>query len=200
MKQIESITYTCDVCGKIITSNEPEKRCLACGKSLCEICNTYLLCSQDYHRLKPRHQRKIKKYQKSLDNAKNAKTVFTIMPLILGIIGLVLLSLMIILSEDLFYFLFGFLGGFLLLTAILFFFFFKGIDTREHNRISKKIKELLIPYQITPFNQSNNNQPKTGYGSSQKEIKVHYCQGCGEKIHDSSLKVCKICGTPLEKK
>ncbi|MHA1745874.1 MAG: hypothetical protein ACTSWW_07730 [Promethearchaeota archaeon] len=146
--QQEKIAYICENCGAEVATNNEIPKCVGCGKELCEICNTYFLCPQDYHILEPRDQKKIKRLGRGIENARNAKVMFNVMPTILGAIGAVLLLLMIILRRDILYFLFGFLGGFLLLSGVLMYVMFHNFEDRENRRIKQKIRALVIPYNI----------------------------------------------------
>lgn len=190
--QLEVIQYKCDNCGVDVSIQGDIPRCIGCGKALCEVCNTYFLCPADYHALSNKDKKKIKKNRNQLNNAKNAKVVFTIMPLILGILGLTLIILMIIFQKPLFYFLFGFLGGFLLLSGILFFLMFYNIESRETKRIKQKMKEILIPYRIKPIHSSS-----ISVTSQEGEQKDLFCPSCGEKIRNLNKKICEFCGTSL---
>jgi hypothetical protein len=138
-KKVEQIPYQCANCGTDVSAYGSVPRCLGCGKALCEICNTYLLCPSDFHKLRKKDQKKVKRAKSTLENAINSKVMFTVMPIILGSIGVILLLLMMILRQFLFYFLFGFLGGFLLLCSLLIFFMFHNIEEREARRIITKV-------------------------------------------------------------
>jgi hypothetical protein len=193
----ERIHYTCDVCGVKVVSTNITTQCLGCGKNLCEICNTYNLCAQDFHLLKKKDQKKMKRFGRDIENARKSKTIFTLMPAILGIVGAILLLLMIILRKEILNFLFGFLGGFLLLSAFMMFFMFRNFEEREKKRIRLKIRELIIPYNIKRFkkipvvetNEITNINPK-------KE----FCSSCGSEIREVELKYCENCGISLYEK
>ena len=70
-----------------------------------------MICGTDFNSLK-KDQKKIKRAGVALEGAKSSKRMFTIMPIVMGSIALILLVLMVILNDDMFYFLFGFLAGF----------------------------------------------------------------------------------------
>jgi predicted Fe-S protein YdhL (DUF1289 family) len=86
-KNQEHIPYTCDVCGAKVVSTNKTTQCLGCGKNLREICNTYNLYAPDFHLLKKKDQKKMKRFGRDIENARKSKTIFTIMPAILGMIG-----------------------------------------------------------------------------------------------------------------
>jgi hypothetical protein len=212
-KQEEPIPYVCDNCGANVTAKKEIPRCLGCGKNLCEICNNYLLCPQDFHILNKKDQKKIKQYGRLIQNARNAKVVFTVMPTIMGIAGAVLLLLMVIFDREMFYFLFGFLGGFLLFSAVMMFLMFHNIEERETKRISIQIREVLMAYNIKPVNQAPiNTGEKQAAGGMSGEIssgiageisgdfKSLKCPSCGSQNTGVNLKYCEICGSTLDEK
>jgi hypothetical protein len=121
------------------------------------------------------------------------------MPAILGMIGAILILLMIILRREILYFLFGFLGGFLLLSAFMMFFMFHNFEEREKKRIKLKIRELIIPYNIKRFknvpvvetNKITNINPKREFcsscGSEIREVELKYCENCGISLHEKEI-------------
>lgn len=193
----EQILYNCDICGaKVVTINDTS-HCVGCGKNLCEICNTYFLCPQDFHVLKRKDQKKMKRFGQAIENASKAKIIFTVMPVILGIIGAVLLLLMIILRKEILYFLFGFLGGFLLLFAFMMFFMFLNFEEREKKRIKLKIRDLIIPYNIKRF---RNGPVVESNKITDRKSKKEFCSSCGSEILEVELKYCENCGISIHRK
>lgn len=189
----ELLHYQCENCGTEETVIGSIPRCLGCGKVLCEICQNYFLCPQDYHKLENRDQKMIKKLSKSLENAKQGQKMFTTMPPILGGIGIILLLLLFFFNGFVFYFIFGFFGSSFILIAVMIYFIFRNIEDREEKRVKNKVKDILIPYKISPV-QSREISPKISTFPSEKS---DFCPSCGEKILDLDIKVCEMCGAPL---
>jgi len=184
-KNQEPIAYECDECGSKTTAYGAITRCLGCGKKLCEVCNHYMLCAKDFNNLEKRDQKKVKRANSGLENAKTSKRIFTIMPIVMGGIGFTLLLLMFILQRDMLYFLFGFLGGFLLLCALMFWVVFHNIEKQETNRALRQIKDILLPYNIrraTP---------------GPTKIEAIHCPNCNGNI-TSDAKICEWCGSTLK--
>lgn len=188
--------YQCENCGVYVSIESPIPRCLGCGKALCEICNNFMICPADFHRLEKSDQKKIKKKSAMLETAKTSGKVFTIMPAIMGSIGIVLLLLLIFLHGFIFYFLFGFLGGSLLLMALFFFGMFRNFEERETKRITREIREILIPYQIEPFK----NMQSELHSISETSKRLEFCPSCGERISRLDLQYCETCGASLVSK
>jgi len=184
-KKQEPIAYECENCGAKVTAYGQIPRCLGCGKALCDICNNYMLCGTDFNRLEKRDQKKVKRIGMSLESAKTSKKMFTIMPLVMGGIGVILLLLMIILRDEIFYFMFGFLGGFLLLSALMMLGVFHNFEERETARISNQIKGIVLPYNIQ-------RAP-----SGPTKIKIVQCPNCSGNVDPSSL-ICEWCGSTLK--
>jgi hypothetical protein len=159
--------------------------------------------------LEPRDQKKIKRLGHGIENARNAKVMFTVMPAILGIGGAILLILMIILRRDMLYFLFGFLGGFLLLSALMMFFMFHNFEDREKRRIKHKIRALVIPYNIPRVKQATPGKPikqmeQVPLTETEKvapgDVLTVVCFSCGSEIRGTNLKYCEKCGVSLKDK
>jgi hypothetical protein len=119
------------------------------------------------------------------------------MPAILGMIGAILLLLMIILRVEILYFLFGFLGGFLLLSAFMMFFMFRNFEEREKRRVKLKIRELIIPYNIKRFKKIPVVETNE---ITNINTKREFCSSCGLEIREVELKYCENCGISLHKK
>lgn len=139
----------------------------------------------------------MKRFGQAIENASKAKIIFTVIPVILGIIGAVLLLLMIILRKEILYFLFGFLGGFLLLSAFMMFFMFSNFEEREKKRIKLKIRELIIPYDIKRFKKIPAVETNKITSSN---LKKEFCSSCGSEIREVELKYCENCGISLQEK
>ncbi|MBN2156051.1 MAG: hypothetical protein JW776_08410 [Candidatus Lokiarchaeota archaeon] len=189
-KNPEPVAYVCDNCGAKATVVGDVPRCLGCGKQLCNICNVMGsnsstgLCSKCFNTLENKDQRKIKRTRNALDSAKVSKNMFTIAPIVMGAIAVILLVLMVILRQDIFYFLFGFLGGFLLLCSLMILCVFHNIEEREKERISRQIRDILMPYHIK----------QVAMGPT--KIEVIQCPHCGGNIA-STAEICEWCGSTL---
>jgi hypothetical protein len=184
-KNNEPIEYICDNCGAKVTTYGKIPRCLGCGKQLCDVCNNHMLCAKDFNSLEKKDQKKVKRAGMALESAKVAKKMFTVMPIVMGSIGVILLLLMVILRRDMFYFLFGFLGGFLLLTTVMMFCVFHNIEERETTRIMGQIKDIIVPYNI--------QRAITG----PTKIELIHCPNCGGNI-GSDTEICEWCGSTLK--
>jgi len=185
-KNQEPIQYKCDVCGAKVTAYGKVPRCLGCGKQLCDICGAdRMICGADYNSLEKRDQKKIKRAGSALENAKVSKRMFTIMPIVMGSIAVILLILMVILNDDMFYFLFGFLGGFLLLSTVMIFCVFHKIEERENTRITRQIRDIVLPYNIKRAT------------SGPTKVKVIHCPNCGGNITEET-EICEYCGSTLK--
>ena len=93
-----------------------------------------------------------------------------------------------------FYFLFGFLGGFLLLSSLLIFFMFYNFEEREKKRITLKVRDILIPYNIKREMVGENLENT----QATSEITVVFCPSCGEKMLGSNINTCQLCGESLK--
>jgi hypothetical protein len=184
-KKQEPIEYTCDNCGAKVIAYGKIPRCLGCGKQLCSVCNNYMLCGTDFNKLEKKDQRRVKRAGVGLENIKTSKRMFTIMPIAMGSIGVILLILMAVLRRDMFYFLFGFLGGFLLLSALMMFCVFGNMEERETNRITNQIKGIILPYNFKRFS------------SGPKKLEIYHCPNCGGNISEDS-EICEYCGSTLK--
>jgi hypothetical protein len=184
-KNQEPIEYMCDNCGTKVTAIGKVPRCVGCGKQLCEICNNHMLCAADYNKLEKKDQKRVKRAGAGLENLKTSKRMFTIMPIVMASIAVILLILMVILNDDMFYFLFGFLGGFLLLSSTMFFCVFGNMEERETTRITRQIKDVVIPYNFKRFS------------SGPKKVEAHSCPYCGGSIA-TNAEICEFCGTTLK--
>jgi hypothetical protein len=184
-KNQEPIEYTCDNCGAKVTAYGTIPRCLGCGKQLCSVCNNYMLCGTDFNKLEKKDQRRVKRAGMGLENIKTSKRMFTIMPIVMASIGGILLILMAVLRRDIFYFLFSFLGGFLLLAATMFFCVFANIEEREKTRISRQIKDIILPYNFKRFS------------SEPKKLEIYQCPNCGGNI-SVDAEICEYCGSTLK--
>jgi hypothetical protein len=83
--------------------------------------------------------------------------MFKVMPGVLGGIGAVLLILMIIFDDEIFYFIFGFLGGFLLLASFMMYGVFHNIEEKERKRVSDQVRSIVLPYNIQQVFHKNEN-------------------------------------------
>lgn len=185
-KKQEPIEYTCDVCGAKVTTFGTIPRCLGCGKQLCDICGAdRMICGTDFNSLETKDQKKIKRAGMALESAKMSKRMFTIMPIVMGSIAVILLILMVVLNDDMFYFLFGFLGGFLLLSTIMIFCVFHNIEERENTRITRQIRDILLPYN---FKRAPSGPTK---------VQVIHCPNCGGNITEET-EICEYCGSTLK--
>ncbi|MHA1111073.1 MAG: hypothetical protein ACTSRE_08210 [Promethearchaeota archaeon] len=184
-KDKEPIPYTCDNCGAKVNAIGRIPRCLGCGKQLCEICNNHMLCAADFNKLEKRDQKKVKRAGMGLENIKTSKRMFTIMPIVMASIAVILLILMVVLNDGMFYFLFGFLGGFLLLASTMFFCVFGNMEERETTRITRQIKDIIIPYEFKRFS------------TGPTKVKVHHCPNCGGNITEET-EICEYCGSTLK--
>jgi hypothetical protein len=198
-KKLEPIPYQCDNCGAKVSAYGEIPRCLGCGKNLCSICNNYLLCPQDFHKLDPKDQKKIKRFGYSLENVNNSATMFKIFPIILGMVGLVFIILLFVLQEEIFNFVFGFLGGFLLLAGLMMYGVFHNFEEREYKRVSTQIRNIILPYNISPAYHNQELYKKqikdsNEFDEDKEEDQVIICPTCGEEIKDSSKKFCENCG------
>ncbi len=110
-----------------------------------------------FHRLDPKDQKKIKRLGTSLNNIHNTAAMFKVMPGVLGGIGAVLLILMIIFDDEIFYFIFGFLGGFLLLASFMMYGVFHNIEEKERKRVSDQVRSIVLPYNIQQVFHKNEN-------------------------------------------
>lgn len=198
---LEKIQYQCDNCGVEATAIGKVPRCLGCGKELCEICNRYFLCPQDYNLLNQRHKKKVKRLASGLDSAKSAETMFKVFPLGLAIAGGVLLVLLVVLKSDTLNFIFGFLGGFLLLGALMMFGVFHNLEERETKRINREIRGIITSYNIPAWTGSKGEttEPTTVDETGEKEHLVIVCAECGASIQGVDLKYCERCGAPLNR-
>jgi hypothetical protein len=84
-KNRETIEYECEICGAKVTAIGEVPRCLGCGKKMCNICGTHMLCVADFNLLNEKDQKKVKRAGASLESAKISKKMFTIMPIIFGV-------------------------------------------------------------------------------------------------------------------
>lgn len=209
-KNIEApIQYQCDNCGAKVAAYREIPRCLACGKNLCSICNNFLLCPQDFHRLDPKDQKKIKRLGTSLNNIHNTAAMFKVMPGVLGGIGALLLILMIIFDDEIFYFIFGFLGGFLLLASFMMYGVFHNIEEKERKRVSDQVRSIVLPYNIQQvFHKNENmnqkaeiqtvNSDKWSKEDNAEEDNIIICPTCGEEVKGPNVKYCENCGELLK--
>jgi hypothetical protein len=200
-KNIEPTSYQCDNCAAKVQAYGEIPRCLGCGKYLCEICNNYFLCPQDFHKLEPKDQKKVKRLGSSLENARNAAKMFKIMPLILGIIGAVLLIIMLILDDEMFYFIFGFIGGSLLLFGGMMFGVFHNFEERERKRVSDQVRNVIIPYNMQQVIHGQEGQKQQNIGDNERkedtEDKILICPNCGEEVKGPNVQYCENCGSKL---
>ncbi|MHA1679789.1 MAG: hypothetical protein ACTSUE_02200 [Promethearchaeota archaeon] len=198
-EKVEPISYQCDNCGAHVSTNNVIPRCVGCGKRLCEICDNYLLCPQDFNRLKKRDQKKVKRLGMSLQSMQDSQAMFKFMPIGLAIAGGALLFLMIFLRSEASYFILSFLGGFLLLGAVMMFFTFNNIVEKERKRITLRVRDIVRRYNIAKFKQS---QPAPQAGSSQGasagERGIKLCKVCGAEVNSDEMVYCETCGTKLE--
>lgn len=202
------ISYQCDNCGAKVSAYKSIPRCLACGKNLCSICNNFLLCPQDFHRLDQKDQKKIKRLTSSLTNIDTTATMFKVMPGILGGIGAVLLILMFIFDDETFYFIFGFLGGFLILSSLMMFGVFHNFEEKQRNIVSDKVRRIVLPYNIPQVYHKNESQPQMADIKANTEQKeeteeteeygIVICPTCGEEVKGKDIKYCENCGEPLK--
>ncbi len=184
-KKQKSIEYSCDNCGAKVTAHGKIPRCLGCGKQLCDICGAdRMICGTDFNQLEKKDQKKIKRAGMALEGAKASKRMFTIMPIVMGSIAVILLILMVVLGG-MFYFLFGFLSGFLLLCTVMIFCVFHNIEDREKTRITRQIRDILLPYNIK-------RAP-----AGPIKIEVIHCPHCGGNITEDT-EICEWCGSTLK--
>jgi hypothetical protein len=187
---VEPISYVCDNCGASVTANDEVPRCLGCGKNLCEICNNYMLCPQDYHILNKKHKRKVKRETSKLENLRRFNPLLILIPML--VIPLFFIMIIFLVQETIVTILLSVMGGFCWIFGVIFFFFMKKMVVTEEERIKTSIRGILFKYDIKKFNHAKNEE-----FDSDRKIKSVICSYCGSESKGISIKYCEACGKEL---
>ncbi len=105
---------------------------------------------------------------------------------------------MIFLQGEIFYIIFSFLGGFLLLGAIMMHFTFHGLEGKERARTALKVRDIVMSYNIPRFQHGtlvHENEKKAGI--IQDKLGIMVCKYCGAEIQARDIVYCEICGSKL---
>jgi len=73
----------------------------------------------------------------------------------------------------------------IVIASTMFFCVFGNMEERETTRITRQIKDIIIPYEFKRFS------------TGPTKVKVHHCPNCGGNITEET-EICEYCGSTLK--
>ncbi|MHA1453792.1 MAG: hypothetical protein ACTSRD_13100 [Promethearchaeota archaeon] len=184
-KSQDRIEYTCDVCGQNVGTINQIPDCLGCGKRLCSVCNKYMVCPQDFSKMNEVDKKKTIRMGKGLSRKIKLKRAFSIVPTILiGSMGVLFLGLTAAIPDRVTTIILSTIGSIFSFIAVIIFLVFITVEKRESKRYTRKIRDILIPYNI-----------QRAPSSLIIHEKIH-CSKCGGEI-ESTAEICEWCGSSV---